>query len=63
MKKKRLISLLLVFVLMLTTVSPVLAVGAEQARPLSVSADENTDSPFVAFFKMIYEKIFAWWNR
>ncbi|MBQ7542682.1 MAG: TIM barrel protein [Clostridia bacterium] len=63
MKKKRLISLLLFFFFMLTAVSPALAVGAEQAQPLSVSADNDTDRLFVAFFKTIYEVIASLWNR
>ena len=63
MKKKRLISLLLVFILLLMSAAPVLAAGAEQAQRLSVSADEGAGSRFVTFFKTIYEKIIALWNR
>lgn len=63
MKKKRLISLLLVFVLMFTTVAPVLAVSAGQAQKLTVSADDGAFSRFVSFFKTIFEKITALFHR
>ena len=63
MKKKRLISLLLVFVLLFMTAVPVLAVGVGQAKCLSDNAGNDAGSRFTEFFKTIYEKLAALWNR
>ena len=63
---KKLLSLILILVMLLTAVSPVLAAGAVQAQAASaVSADagEAPGSRFVAFFRTIYDKLVALWNR
>ena len=63
MNRKRIISLLLVFILMFTAVSPALAAGVPTAQRLSVSADDGAGSRFVSFFKSVFEKFTALWNR
>ena len=63
MKKKRLISLLLVFALLFTAAAPTLAAAEEPARRLSVGAEDGAGSRFVSFFNAIREKLAALWNR
>ena len=66
MKKKRLISILLVFVLLFTATVPALAAGTGQPKYLSADAGDtgaDVGSRFTAFFKAIYDKFVALWNR
>lgn len=60
---KKLLSFLLVFVLLFSVAAPVMAVGAGQTLAVSANAAEDAGSRFVAFFKMIYEKLVELWNR
>ena len=62
MRVKRFICLLLVFVLLFAAAAPVLA-AAGQTQCLSVTAGEEAGSRFVTFFKTVWEKITAMWNR
>ena len=60
---RKLLCLLLTFVLLFTAAVPILAAGAGQAKCLSASAGDDAGSRFVSFFKTIWEKITALWNR
>ena len=63
MKKKRILSILLVLVFMFTAVSPALAATTDTAQRLSVSADDGGESRFVSFFRTLWQKITALFNR
>ena len=60
---KKILSFLMVFVLLFSVAAPVTAVGAGQTLAVSADAAQDSGSRFVAFFKMIYEKLVALWNR
>ena len=63
---KKLLSLILILVMLLTAAAPVMAAGAVRAQAasaVSAGAGEDSGSRFVAFFRTICEKLAALWNR
>ncbi len=63
MSKKSLISLILAFIMLFTAVTPAFAAGgAGMARP-AVTEEKTNEDGFTAFFRGIYDRIMAIWNR
>ena len=62
MQKKRIVSLLLVFIMLFTAAVPAFAVSDTQSQSAGIE-EQLENSRFIGFFKTVFERIAAFFNR
>lgn len=63
MKRKALLSLILVFALLFTTCAPTAFAVSTASVSAAASAEASEDNGFVSFFRTIFDKLVSFWQR